>query len=122
MHPKVSHSLYKKDLLIKHQEEQHRIRQLQDSALREAQKCAQVLVDEFGVRQVYLIGPLTYGKFQDGMPIEFAVEKLSEGMYASALAQLKRISTFGAELLVLHTADSWTQRSIKEKGKLLAEK
>ena len=122
MHPKVSHNLYKKDMLLKHQEEQQRVRQLQEKAMNEAQKLSRILIDEFGVERVFLAGPLIYGKFREGMSLELAVEAIPNGLYGSALGHLKRISLFGVELIDLRTTDSWTKRSIETKGKLLAEK
>ena len=120
MHPKVSHNLYKKDMLLKHQEQQQKTRQLQENALCEAKRLAKILLEEFGIERVYLTGPLTYGKFQEDMPLELALEGIPENIYAKALSHLKQISSFGIELIDLQQADSWTKRSLKEKGKILS--
>jgi hypothetical protein len=122
MHPKVSHSLYKKEMLLKHQEQQTRVRCLQERAMDEAKTLSRILVHEFHITRVFLTGPLTYGKFQKGMSLELALEEVPEGTYGKALGHLKRISTFDIELIDLQVADSWTKRSIRETGKLLVAK
>ncbi|MBD3307804.1 hypothetical protein GF339_15320 [candidate division KSB3 bacterium] len=121
-HPKIAHSIHKNDLLRKHQEQQDAMQQLQDTAFREATRFAAILVEEFGVRKVVLVGPLTYGQFQPGMAIELAVEGISVEAYAPALAYLKQISPFRVDLITIEYADSWTQRSIAKTGKVLAQK
>jgi predicted nucleotidyltransferase len=122
MHTKITHGIYKKDLLLKHQEQKRKQRELQDNALNEARRLAQVLVEEFGVERVYLFGPLTYGEFKQGMSIDLAVEGIPPEIFAGALGRLKQISAFGVELTDVHHTDSWTKRSILEKGKCLAQK
>ena len=88
--------------------------------MHEAKRLAKILVDEFGVAKVFLVGPLTYGKFSEGMQLELALEGIPGETYAKAFGHLKQISTFGVELIDLQQADSWTKRSMKEKGKMLA--
>ena len=122
MHPKIAHSMYKKDMLLKHQEQQKKVQQLQEHALDEAKQLAKILVEDFGIKKVYLIGPLTYGKFQEGMQLELALEDIPENTYAKALGHLKQISAFGIELIDMQQADSWTKRSIQEKGTVLVER
>ncbi len=122
MNTKVTHSIHKKNLLLRYQEQKQKQQHLQDSAFAEAKRLAQVLVEEFGVETVYLFGPLTYGEFREGMNLDLAIEGISPGTFASALGYLKQISKFGVELTAIHQADSWTKRSILEKGKVLAKK
>lgn len=121
MHPKISHSLHKKDLLLKRQEQQEKTQQRQVAAMREAQRLAQVLCAEFGVKTVLLIGPLTYGQYLDGMPIELAIERIPNDIFNRAFAHLKRISSFPVELIDLTQADNWTRKSAGETGKILAQ-
>jgi predicted nucleotidyltransferase len=122
MNPKVAHSLHKKDLLLKYQEQKQKQRQLQDKAFAEAKKLAQVLVEEFEVEIVYLFGPLTYGEFKAGVNIDLAVEGISSETFASALGHLKQLSEFGVELTDIQQTDGWTKRSILQKGKVLARR
>ena len=120
MNTKVSHSIHKKDMLLKHQEQKKKTQQLQDKTFKEAKRVAKVLVDEFGIEKVFLVGPLTYGEFKEGMKLELVLEGIPEGAYARALGHLKKLSTFSVELIDIQQADSWTKRSIAKKGKVLA--
>lgn len=121
MNTKIAHGIHKKDLLLKYLEQKKKAQQIQDNALDEAKRLAKILVEEFGVEKVFLVGPLTYGEFREGMTLELALEGIREGTYAKALAYLKHNSTFSVELIDFQQADSWTKRSIAEKGKVLAK-
>ncbi|MCP4406095.1 MAG: hypothetical protein GY801_53485 [bacterium] len=122
MHPKISHSFHKKDLLLKHQEQRRKFRQLQEETLQEAKRLARLLVEKFGIETVYLTGPLSYDRFHEGMQLELALEGIPEGHYAKALAHLKQDSALEIALIDLRQADNWTKRSIREKGQALASK
>ena len=121
MHAKISHSIHKKDLLLKHQEQQEETRQRQAAAMQEARRLAEILCAEFGVSIVYLIGPLTYNEYQDGMTLELAVAGIPAGAFGNALAHLKHISPFPVDVIDLSQADCWTRKSAAEKGKMLAK-
>ncbi len=120
MHPKITHRFHKKDVLLKYQQHQENIHTLQKSARQEATRLAHLLIDKFAVRAVYLIGPLTYEQYQEGMPLELAAEGLSKDVYGIALAHLRHSSTYDIELIDLAQADSWTIRSVREKGLMFA--
>ncbi|GAK54979.1 DNA polymerase, beta domain protein region [Candidatus Vecturithrix granuli] len=122
MNIKVSHAIHKKELLLQYQEQKQKERQLQETALQEAQRLALMLVEQFGIERVYLVGPLAYNKFTAGMKLELALEGIPTGTYASALGYLKQSSTFELDLIDLQQADTWTKLALKEKGKLLAKK
>jgi hypothetical protein len=122
MHPRVSYRFHKRDLLLKHQEQRRKFRQLQEDALQEAKRLAALLIEEFGVEIIYLIGPLSYDQHQDGMPLELALEDIPDGVYAKALAELKQNSSYDIALIDMKQADSWTKRAIREKGRVLASK
>lgn len=122
MNTKMHYGIHKKDLLRKHQEQQKKQRQLQTSAFNEAKRLATILIEEFDVQAVYAFGPLTYGKFNEGMSLELAVEGMTPDRFASALGYLKQLSAFGTELVEVDAADSWTRQAILRKGVLLARK
>jgi len=121
MHAKISHSLHKKELLAMRQTQQHEVQQRQTDAMREAQRLAQVLSAEFGIHTVWLIGPLTYGQHQDGMPLELAVDGVSTETLDRALASLKCLSAMPIDLIDLAHADGWTRQRAAAAGKLLTK-
>lgn len=122
MNPTLLHGIHKKELLVKRQEQKQRHQQIQDAALKEARRLATVLVEEYGVERVYVFGPLSYEEYHEGMPLDLAAEGLSSQNFAKALAHLRQLSTFPIELTDLHQADSWTKRSIREKGRIVAKR
>ena len=118
MNPKMSHGIHKKELLLRYQEQKRQKQSVQDAALAEAQRFATILVEDYGAQKVYLIGPLCYGEFRQGMPLELAVEGLSPIMLAKALGHLKQESAYPVEITDMAHADAWTRRT--HKGELLA--
>ena len=116
MHAKISHSLHKKDLLLKYQEQKQQKQALQDRALDAARRVAGVLVEEYRAGTVYVFGPLNYGEFREGLAIELAVDGMPLEMFAGALAFVKQEEAFAFELVALGQVDAWTRRSIVEKG------
>jgi hypothetical protein len=110
MNTKIHHSLHKKDLLLKYQQQQQQKRAQQDAALAEARRLALILVEDYGAHKVYLIGPLRYGEFREGMPLELAVDGLSPTTLATALGHLKQESLYPVEIIDIAQADAWTRR------------
>lgn len=121
MHPKTIVHTHKSNLLALHQERQNRQQQVQARVRQEASRLAAILVQEFGAQAVYAFGPLTYGQFTEGMPLEFAVEGLSAEGIVRALAHLKQMSAFQIEITAVHHLDSWTRKAMVRKGILLAQ-
>ena len=122
MRPRITRRFPQKGLLLKHQEQRRKLRDLQEDALQEAKRLASLLVNEFGIETIYLTGPLSYEQHHEGMPLELALEGIPEGVYARALAHLKQESLYEITLIDLSQADHWTKRSIREKGRALASK
>ena len=70
--------------------EERRKRRAQEAAVA-AQRCAQLLYDDYGVSKVYLFGSLSKPEtFHDGSDIDLAVEGLSPRLYFKALTDLWR--------------------------------
>lgn len=122
MTSKIAYRLHKKDFLIAYQEQKRAHQRLQDRALAEAKAMAAILVEDYGAQCVYAFGPLAYGEFSEGMSIELAVEDISPDRLASALGHLKQHSTFSVDVIDIAHADSWTKRSIQQKGTILARR
>ena len=120
MHAKISHSLHKKDLLLKYQEQKQQKRLLQERALAEARRVAGVLTEEYQAQRVYLFGPLSYGEFREGMSIELAAAGMPHDRFAAALAFVKQEEEPTIELVGLGQVDAWTRRNIVQKGMVLA--
>jgi len=70
--------------------EEHRKRRVQAAAAA-AQRCAQLLYDNYGVSKVYLFGSLSKPEtFHDGSDIDLAVAGLPPRLYFKALVDLWR--------------------------------
>lgn len=80
-------------------ERQHLAREL-------AEKCAQILKEDFGVDTVFLIGSVVTGEgFHSRSDIDLAVEGLSPSRYFSALARCWEVLPPGFELDLIPLED-----------------
>lgn len=113
--------MHKKDLLNTYQRHQEEQQAFQDHALLEAARLARMLVEDFGAHTVYSCGPVTYGQFSPGMPLELGVEGISSDMFARAFRHLNQISRFTVELIDVARTDSWTKQAMQRKGHVLAK-
>jgi len=92
-------------------------------ALSAAQKCAQVLYGDYGVRKVYLFGSLNEPeRFHDGSDIDLVVDGLPPRLYFKAVAELWRLLPPGMELdlIPFEDADSALRERVVEEGVTLS--
>ena len=92
-------------------------------ALSAAQKCAQVLYGNYGVRKVYLFGSLTNPEvFHDRSDIDLVVEGLPPQLYFKALAELWRLLPSGMhlDLIPFEDADSELHERVVKGGVALS--
>jgi predicted nucleotidyltransferase len=84
-----------------------------------AQKCAQVLYENYGVTKVYLFGSLRDPEvFHEKSDIDLVVEGLPPHLYFKALAELWRLLPPGMELdlIPFEDADSELRERVVKEG------
>jgi predicted nucleotidyltransferase len=83
-----------------------------------AQKCAQVLYENYGARKVYLFGSLNEPeRFHDKSDIDLVVDGLPPRLYFKALAELWRLLPPGMQLDLIPFEDAASElreRVVKE--------
>lgn len=90
-----------------------------------AKKAAQILVEEFGAEQVYLIGSLlSKGAFTEHSDIDIAVSGLKTKIYFKALSKIWGIFPKGMEidLIPMEDADKYLKSRILKEGVILYDK
>jgi len=90
-----------------------------------AKKAAQILVEEFGAEQVYLIGSLlSKGAFTEHSDIDIAVSGLKTEIYFKALSKIWGIFPKGMEidLIPMEDADKYLKSRILKEGVILYDK
>ena len=88
------------------QEEERRARTLRMQEV--ARACARLLVQDFGVRRVYLFGSLVDPDLaHDRSDIDLAVEGLEKAAYWRALSDVWRLLPAGVELDLVPLEDAW---------------
>jgi predicted nucleotidyltransferase len=88
-------------------------------AREEALKLAQVLVSEFGVEEVYLIGSMATGQIRERSDIDLAVVGLNPVDYWKASARLNRETDLAVDLIDLSAALSSMVQRVQREGVLL---
>jgi len=78
-----------------------------------AEKAAEILKNDFGVKRVYLIGSLAKGYVHERSDIDIVVEGLSPPLYIKALTQIYDILPPGVELNLIPFEDAF--ETLKEK-------
>lgn len=78
-----------------------------------AEICARILIENYNVKKVYLIGSLVNGIVHEGSDIDLVVEGLSPDLYMKALTELWDYMPEGTELNVIPIEDAF--ESLKEK-------
>jgi predicted nucleotidyltransferase len=76
--------------------------------------CARILIENYNVKRVYLIGSLVNGIVHEGSDIDLVVEGLSPHLYMKALTELWDYVPEGAELNMIPFEDAF--ESLKEKA------
>ena len=114
-----NHSEYIEAFLkIIDKQDKHKSR-LRKYARQTANLCAQRLVNNFGVKKVYLFGSLIDNTFTDGSDIDLAIEGAKTIDYLKAIATLEGVNGFSVDLLNLGTCPKPIKKRILKYGKVL---
>ena len=76
-------------------------------------KCAEVLINNYKVKRIFLIGSLVKGCVHSKSDIDMVIEGLSPYLYIKALTELYEILIPGIELNLIPFEDAY--ESLKEK-------
>ena len=87
-----------------------------------AEELARVLVDDFGVRRVWLFGSLARGGIGGKLDIDLAVEGLDETLELSAWSAVDARAGTRVDLVRLETASDRLRAVIRQEGVLLHER
>lgn len=79
----------------------------------------EVLVREFDVRRVVLVGSLPRGLFDEGSDIDLVVAGLPESHYLAAYDRLNESSPIPVDLQREEEAGPFTLRAVREHGEVL---
>ena len=102
--------------------EERRKKRVKDAAAA-AQRCAQLLYDNYGVSKAYLFGSLSKPEtFHDGSDIDLAVEGLPPRLYFKALADLWRQlpPAMNLDLVPFEDADPGLRERLLKEGVALS--
>ncbi len=89
---------------IRHQQRLAALEQRRQQALTIAQKAAQLLKTEFGVKRVVVFGSLLDQAFHETSDIDLAVWGLLEANYCDAVGKLLTLSQFSVDLVEVQYA------------------
>ncbi|OGW16943.1 MAG: hypothetical protein A3G93_08675, partial [Nitrospinae bacterium RIFCSPLOWO2_12_FULL_45_22] len=89
-------------------------------ALENAKKAAQILISEYGAKEVYLFGSLTHEEnFSSRSDIDLAVTGLEPSFYYDAIGRILQEIEFDLNLIPLETCKPSFRDRILQEGRLL---
>ena len=97
-------------------EEKQRLQSQANEMRTRAQKAAKALIEEFGVKEVWLFGSLAKEPRHEGFDVDLAVSGLPPGRHFAALARACEIVGRPVDLVALETAPPAMVRSIRQRG------
>lgn len=100
-------------------EERKRVKRLQQ-ARETAEKLAEMLVQNYGAKEVWLFGSLTRSSsFHRNSDIDLAAAGLPAQEFFRILAELNATTEFAVDLIDLDACPSWLATAIRKEGRLL---
>jgi len=101
-------------------EERYRAERAQ-AARKEAEKLAQVLLREYGAKEVWLFGSLARTRgFHRHSDIDLAASGLPAREFFSILSRLNAATEFIVDLVDLDACPDWLAEAVRREGQLLA--
>jgi predicted nucleotidyltransferase len=100
--------------------EQERTKQLISSALENAGRAAQILISEYGAKEVYLFGSLIHEEnFSSRSDIDLAVTGLEPSYFYDAIGHILQEIEFDLNLISLETCKPSLRDRVLKEGRLL---
>lgn len=94
-----------------------------EAARAEAQRLAQILADDFGVKRVYLFGSFAWGfETRPDSDIDLAVEGLPPGKFVFAYTRLERATRYKLDLASLEDLPSRLHNRVLKSGLRIYER
>jgi len=102
-------------------ERQKELARRKQKASHEAMRLAEILVHEYGVRQVYVFGSLAQDEslLTETSDIDLAVYGLDPRLYLRALGRIQDATQFGVDLVTMESCSDSLKEVILKEGRLL---
>lgn len=102
-------------------ERQKELARRKEKAIHEAMRLARILVQEYGVQQVYVFGSLVLDDsfLTETSDIDLAVYGLDPKLYFRALGRLQDATEFGVDLVTMESCSDSLKEVILKEGRLL---
>lgn len=96
-------------------------KKLQSQALRDVQGIKKHLIEEVGVKEIYLFGSIISHNFNQTSDIDIAVSGIPEEDFLKVYAKLDDFTSFNIELIDLDEKDDFLRQQIRKRGKKIYE-
>lgn len=102
-------------------ERQKELAQRKEKAAHEAMRLVRILVQEYGVQQVYVFGSLVQDDsfLTETSDIDLAVYGLDPKLYFRALGRIQDATKFGVDLVTMESCSDSLREAILKEGRLL---
>jgi predicted nucleotidyltransferase len=113
--------VYARSWRKRQEDERRHLAEKARAAGKAAERLAQILVREYGAREVWLFGSLARGRgFRRHSDIDLAATGLPAREFFSILSRLNAATEFNVDLVDLDACPTWLAEAVRREGRLLA--
>ncbi|MDI6792324.1 MAG: nucleotidyltransferase domain-containing protein [bacterium] len=107
-------------LRLKREEEENK--KSRRKAVQDVEEIKSYLVNEAGVKEIYLFGSIVEGSFRKNSDLDIAISGFDERNFFSIWSHLDEFTDFNVDLVDLDEKDDFFRRQIRERGQKIYEK
>ncbi|MEW6606088.1 MAG: nucleotidyltransferase domain-containing protein [bacterium] len=113
---------YRESFLSRLKQQQLSNKKRQTQALFDLEKIKKYLIEEVGVKEIYLFGSIISDTFNQTSDIDLAVSGVKDEDFLKVYSKLDDFTSFNIELIDLDEKDDFLRQQIRKRGKKIYER
>ena len=113
---------YRKNFRIRVKREEEENRESRRRALGDVERIKRYLVEDVGVREIYLFGSILRENFKKDSDIDIAIGGFGKKRFFSIWSSLDEFTDFNVELVDLDERDDFFREQIRKRGEKIYER
>lgn len=114
--------VYRESLLQRLKREKEEAKKSKEKALCDVERIKRYLVEDVGVKEIYLFGSIITGNFRKESDIDIAISGLGKKRFFSIWSSLDDFTDFNVELVDIDEEDDFFRQQIRRRGKKIYER
>lgn len=113
---------YRKSLLQRLKKEREEGKKSRERALCDVEGIKRYLMEDVGVKEIYLFGSIITGNFRKKSDIDIAISDLGKKRFFSIWSSLDDFTDFNVELVDLDEKNDFFRQQVRRRGKKIYER